>query len=96
MMFGRMGWARPILDAINDTFGTDIQIVFALPGVVLATIFVTFPFVSRELIPVLNVEGTDEEEAAALMGASLPVIFRRIIFSFLLIAACTSQHNHRH
>ena len=80
MMFGRMGWARPVLDAINDTFGTDIQIVFALPGVVLATIFVTFPFVSRELIPVLNVEGTDAEEAAALMGANGWTIFRRITF----------------
>ena len=78
MMFGRLGWAFPILEKINDTFGTDIQIVFALPGVVLATIFVTFPFVSREIIPVLNTIGTDEEEAAALMGAKGLTIFRRV------------------
>ncbi len=50
-------------------FGTNIRITFALPGVVLATIFVTFPFVSREIIPILNAQGKDEEEAAALMGA---------------------------
>ncbi len=80
MMFGRLGWAFPILESINSTFGTDIQIVFALPGVVLATIFVTFPFVSREIIPVLNSIGTDEEEAAALMGAKGFTIFRRITF----------------
>ena len=80
MTFGRLGWAAPIIDAVNRTFGTDIQIVFALPGVVLATIFVTFPFVSREIIPVLNAEGKDEEEAAALMGAKGFSIFRRITF----------------
>ena len=80
MTFGRLGWAYPILEQINDTFGTDLQIVFALPGVVLATIFVTFPFVSRELIPVLNSVGTGEEEAAAMMGASGMTIFRRITF----------------
>lgn len=80
MTFGRLGWASPILEWINDRLGTDIQIVFALPGVVLATIFVTFPFVSRELIPVLNSEGKDEEEAAALMGARGWTIFRRITF----------------
>lgn len=61
-------------------FGTDIKIVFALPGVVLATIFVTFPFVSRELIPVLNAEGKEEEEAAALMGMKGFTIFRKITF----------------
>lgn len=80
MTFGRMGWATPILDAINEALGTDIQIAFAVPGVVLATIFVTFPFVSRELIPVLNAVGTDEEQAAALMGAGGLTIFRRITF----------------
>lgn len=78
MMFGRLGWAYPIISAINDTLGTDIQVVFALPGVVLATIFVTFPFVSREIIPVLNTIGTDEEEAAALMGAKGLTIFRKV------------------
>lgn len=80
MMFGRMGWAAPIVDGVNDFFGTDIQIVYAVPGVVLATIFVTFPFVSRELIPVLNSRGTDEETAAAQMGASGWTIFRRVTF----------------
>lgn len=80
MTFGRMGWAAPIINGINNALGTDIQIVFAVPGVVLATIFVTFPFVSRELIPVLNAEGTDEEEAAAMMGAKGFTIFRKITF----------------
>lgn len=80
MTFGRLGWFSPILDKINASFGTDIQIVFAIPGVVLATIFVTFPFISREIIPVLNTQGTDEEEAAALMGASGFTIFRKITF----------------
>ena len=80
MTFGRLGWFSPILDKINATFGTDIQIVFAIPGVILATIFVTFPFISREIIPVLNTQGTDEEEAAALMGASVFTIFRKITF----------------
>ena len=78
MMFGRMGWATPIVDAFNDFFGTDVQIAYALPGVVLATIFVTFPFISREVIPVLNSRGTDEETAAAQMGAKGLTIFRRI------------------
>ncbi len=78
MMFGRLGWAYPAITLINNTFGTDIQIVFALPGVVLATIFVTFPFVSREIVPVLNSSGCDEEEAAAMTGAGGFTIFRRI------------------
>lgn len=78
MTFGRMGWANKIIEAINGFLGTDIKIVFALPGVVLATIFVTFPFVSREIIPVLNAQGKDEEEAAALMGADGWTIFKRI------------------
>ncbi len=80
MTFGRLGWAYPLLEWINDTFGTDFQVVFALPGVILATIFVTFPFVSREIIPVLNAVGTDEEEAAAAMGAKGFTIFRKITF----------------
>ncbi|MBE6009234.1 MAG: sulfate ABC transporter permease [Lachnospiraceae bacterium] len=80
MTFGRLGWAYPILENISRITGMDIQIVFALPGVLLATIFVTFPFVSREIIPVLNAEGKDEEEAAALMGAKGFYIFRKITF----------------
>ena len=78
MTFGRLGWFYPAIRAFNQHFGTDIRITFAVPGVVLATIFVTFPFVSRELIPVLNAQGKDEEEAAALMGAGGFTIFRRI------------------
>lgn len=78
MTFGRLGWFYPVIRACNQFFGTNIRITFAIPGVVLATIFVTFPFVSRELIPVLNAQGKDEEEAAALMGASGFTIFRRI------------------
>ena len=80
MTFGRLGWASGIIDSINATLGTNIKIVFAIPGVVLATIFVTFPFVSREIIPVLNTVGKDEEEAAALMGAGGFQIFRKITF----------------
>lgn len=78
MTFGRMGWATDYIEALGDWLGTDIQIVFALPGVVLATIFVTFPFVFREILPVLHTSGRDEEEAAALMGASGWTIFFKI------------------
>lgn len=78
MTFGRLGWAHDIIEGINQALGTDIQIVFAVPGVILATIFVTFPFVFREVVPVLNSQGRDEEEAAALMGAKGFTIFRRI------------------
>ena len=54
MTFGRLGWTYPAIRAINSFFGTNIRIAFAIPGVILATIFVTFPFVSREIIPILN------------------------------------------
>ena len=57
-----------------------VKVVFAVPGIILATVFVTFPFISRELIPVLEAEGTDEEEAAALMGVSGFTIFRKVTF----------------
>lgn len=96
MTFGRLGWAAPILEWLGDTLGIEIKIVFALPGVVLATIFVTFPFVSRELIPVLNTEGRDEEEAAALMGAgglniffhvTLPKIKWALVYGMILCMA---------
>lgn len=72
LTFGRQGGLYPILDRYG------IQIIFAVPGIVLATIFVTFPFISRELIPVLSAQGTDEEEAAALMGAGTFTIFRKV------------------
>lgn len=78
MTFGRMGWAAPFVEKINEFFVLDIKIVFAIPGVILATIFVTFPFISREIIPILNAQGKDEEEAAALMGADGFTIFRKI------------------
>ena len=78
MTFGRLGWTYPAIREINTFFGTNIRIAFAIPGVILATIFVTFPFVSREIIPILNSQGKDEEEAAALMGASGFTIFRKI------------------
>lgn len=72
LIFGRIGWAYDFLQA------HDIKIVFAAPGIVLATIFVTFPFISRELIPLMQSQGSDEEEAAALMGAGGFTIYRRI------------------
>ena len=61
MTFGRLGWTYPFIRAINQFFGTNIRIAFAIPGVILATVFVTFPYVSREVIPVLNAQGKDEE-----------------------------------
>lgn len=72
LLYGRQSFLYPFLHE------HDIDIIFAVPGVVLATIFVTFPFISREVIPVLNAQGTDEEEAAALMGAKTFTIFRKI------------------
>jgi sulfate transport system permease protein len=64
LMFGAQGWIGPWL------IEHDFRIIFALPGIVLATVFVTFPFVARELIPLMQDQGTDEEEAATLLGAS--------------------------
>ena len=75
----------------------NIKIVFAVPGIILATIFVTFPFVFRELLPVLNAQGKDEEEAAALMGAKGFTIFCRITFPHIKwallygIVLCTAR-----
>jgi sulfate transport system permease protein len=71
LVFGLQGWLGP---ALRDH---DIKIIFALPGIVLATIFVTFPFVARELIPLMTDQGRDEEEAAVSLGASgLGTFFR--------------------
>lgn len=64
MLFGANGWFGPWLE------DQDIQIVFALPGLVLATMFVTFPYVARQLIPLMTVQGRAEEEAALTLGAS--------------------------
>ena len=64
LMFGLQGWFGPWLA------DHDIKIIFAVPGIVLATIFVTFPFVARELIPLMQAQGREEEEAAVVLGAS--------------------------
>ncbi|HTH61790.1 MAG TPA: sulfate ABC transporter permease subunit CysW [Paraburkholderia sp.] len=72
LMFGAQGWFGPWLQDRN------IQIIFAVPGIVLATIFVTFPFVARELIPLMQAQGNDEEEAAHVLGASGWQMFRRV------------------
>ena len=91
LIFGRQSAIFPFLKSHG------IQIVFAVPGIILATVFVTFPFVSRELIPVLESQGTDEEEAAALMGAKWHTIFTRVTFphikwAFLYgVVLCTAR-----
>ena len=64
LLFGAQGWFGHWL------IENDVQIIFAVPGIVLATIFVTFPFVARELIPLMQEQGNDEEQAALLLGAS--------------------------
>lgn len=74
LTFGRQSFLYPYLQDLG------INVVFAVPGIILATVFVTFPFISRELIPVLEVQGTDEEEAASLMGAGGFRIFRKVTF----------------
>ena len=90
LVFGMQGWFGKYLIA------HDIHILFALPGIVLATIFVTFPFVARELIPLMQDQGRDEEEAAATLGASglgtflrvtLPNIKWGLLYSVLLCNA---------
>jgi sulfate/thiosulfate transport system permease protein len=63
LLFGLQGWLGPWLAE------RDIKIIFAVPGIVLATIFVTFPFVARELIPLMQSQGSEEEEAARTLGA---------------------------
>ena len=72
LLFGAQGMLGPWLAA------HDIQIVFAVPGIVLATVFVTFPFVARELIPLMQEQGTEEEEAARSLGAGGWQIFWRV------------------
>ena len=64
LLFGANGWFGPWLQE------HDIKLIFAVPGIVLATIFVTFPFIARELIPLMQAQGKDEEEAAISLGAS--------------------------
>jgi sulfate/thiosulfate transport system permease protein len=64
LVFGANGWLGPWLDA------HDIKVIFAVPGIVLATVFITFPFVARELIPLMQAQGNDEEQAAIVLGAN--------------------------
>lgn len=72
LLFGLQGWLGPWLDRHH------IQIIFAVPGIVLATVFVTFPFVARELMPLMEEQGKEEEEAAVTLGAGGWSTFRRV------------------
>lgn len=72
LVFGLQGWMGPWLAA------RDLRIIFAVPGIVLATMFVTLPYVARELIPLMQEQGTEEEEAAAVLGAGGWQTFRRV------------------
>ncbi len=72
LVFGRQGWFGPWLAE------HDLKIIFAVPGMVLATVFVTFPFVARELIPLMQTQGTEEEQAALVLGANGWQIFWRV------------------
>ena len=64
LMFGAQGWFGPWLQE------HDVKVIFAVPGIVLATIFVTFPFIARELIPLMQAQGNEEEQAAVVLGAT--------------------------
>ncbi|HLT98610.1 MAG TPA: sulfate ABC transporter permease subunit CysW [Burkholderiaceae bacterium] len=72
LLFGSQGWLGEFLQA------HDLKIVYAVPGILLATLFVTFPFIARELIPLMQAQGSEEEQAALTLGASGWNIFRRI------------------
>jgi sulfate transport system permease protein len=72
LVFGLQGWLGPWLQA------HDLKVIFAVPGIVLATVFVTFPFVARELIPTMQAQGSEQEEAARVLGASGWQILRRV------------------
>ncbi|MFB5268516.1 sulfate ABC transporter permease subunit CysW [Paenibacillus enshidis] len=72
LVFGAQGWFGPWLEE------HDIKIIFAVPGIVLATLFITFPFVARELIPLMEEQGTHEEEAAVTLGAGGWQVFWRV------------------
>lgn len=72
LMFGAQGWFGPWL------YEHDIKIIFAVPGIVLATVFVTFPFVARELIPLMQAQGVEEEQAALVLGANGWQMFWRV------------------
>jgi sulfate transport system permease protein len=72
LLYGSHGWFGPLLGSLN------IQIIFTVTGIVLATIFVTFPFIAREIIPLMQAQGTSEEEAAATLGAGGLTMFWRV------------------
>ena len=72
LLFGLQGWLGPWLSE------HDIKIIFAVPGIVLATVFITFPFVARELIPLMQAQGTEEEQAALALGANGWQTFSRV------------------
>jgi sulfate transport system permease protein len=72
LLFGRQGALGPWAEALG------LKLVFSVPGLILATLFVTFPFVARELIPLMQSAGTDEEEAARVLGASGWQMFWRV------------------
>lgn len=72
LLFGLHGWFGAFLAAHQ------LQVIFALPGIVLVTLFVTFPFVARELTPLMEQQGTDDEEAAVVLGANGWQVFRRV------------------
>lgn len=73
LVFGAQGWLGPWLDAHG------LRIIFAVPGIVLATTFVTLPFVVRELIPLMQAQGSDQEQAALTLGAGPWTLFRRVV-----------------
>ncbi len=91
LTYGRIGWAYDFLQSIN------VKIVFSISGIILATIFVTFPFISREIIPIMNSIGNDEEEMASIMGANAWTIFTKITFPHIKwallygIVLCTAR-----
>jgi sulfate transport system permease protein len=88
LIFGRQGWLGPLFFPSQETLDSnflarflydhDIKVIFAEPGIILATIFVTFPFVARGLIPLMQAQGHKEEEAAMTLGANGWQIFSRV------------------
>lgn len=72
LVFGLQGWFGKYLETL------DIRIIFAAPGIILATTFITFPFIARELIPLMESQGNDEEEAALILGANSWQTFRYV------------------
>jgi sulfate transport system permease protein len=90
LLFGAQGWLGPWL------MERDVRIIFAMPGIVVATLFVTFPFVARELIPLMEAQGTEDEEAALVLGAggwqtfwrvTLPNIRWGLLYGLILCSA---------